>query len=188
VSAEGRLHFVPTPIEGLLLVRRRLAEDGRGWLERLYGSVDMGSNAFDAVAQVNRTHTYDRGTVRGLHFQRPPAAEDKLITCLSGQVFDVAVDVRRGSPTFLEWFGTILRGDSHDGVLIPKGFAHGVQALSDNCELLYVHSAPYDPSAEGGLSPIDPRIAIRWPLPVDGLSDADRDRSMIDESFSGLVL
>jgi dTDP-4-dehydrorhamnose 3,5-epimerase len=96
--------------------------------------------------------TLRRGTVRGLHFQRPPHAEAKLVTCLHGQVFDVAVDLRAGSPTFLQWHAEELTESNGRSLLIPEGFAHGFQTLSEHCELLYVHSATFVPSSEGGIN------------------------------------
>ena len=96
--------------------------------------------------------TASRGTVRGMHFQHPPHAETKFVSCLRGEVFDVAVDLRNGSPTFLHWHAEILSADNHRTLVIPEGFAHGFQTLSDDCEMLYFHTAAYNPEAEGGLN------------------------------------
>ena len=112
----------------------------------------------------------------------------KLVTCLRGVIYDVAVDLRNGSPTFLRWHAELLTPDNFRSLLIPEGFAHGFQTLTDECELLYLHTAPHEPNAEDGLHPSDPRLAIDWPLNIAKLSDRDQNHPMIDESFSGLVL
>jgi dTDP-4-dehydrorhamnose 3,5-epimerase len=101
------------------------------------------------------------------------------VSCLRGEVFDVAVDLRDNSPTFLRWHAEVLSADNHKTLVIPKGFAHGFQTLTDDCEMLYFHTAAYQPGAEGGLNVLDPRLAIKWPLDVDVLSDRDRSHPMI---------
>ena len=163
-------------------------DDARGFLERLYDAAELrvliGSRQ---VAQVNWSRTVRRGTVRGMHFQSPPHAEAKLITCVRGSVFDVAVDVRAASPTLLSWEGVVLNGDDPTSVLIPEGFAHGYQALTAGCELIYVHTAPYVPEAGSGLNPEDPLIAISWPEPITELSATDQAWPMTGMSFRGVA-
>jgi dTDP-4-dehydrorhamnose 3,5-epimerase len=122
-----------------------------------------------------------------MHFQSPPHAEMKLVTCLRGEVFDVAVDLRQGSPTLLRWHAEVLCPDNHWTLLIPEGFAHGFQALSDDCELLYFHTARYEPAAEAGLHAEDPLLAIRWPKPVTGLSPRDAAHARLGREFGGLA-
>lgn len=176
----------PTPLAGLSVLQRKPRGDARGFLERLYCREALAAHfSGGEVAQINRTLTRARGSVRGLHFQLPPHAEAKLVTCLRGSIFDVAVDLRRGSPTFLHWHGEILRGDAHRSLLIPAGFAHGFQALEDDCELLYLHSCAYAPDYERGLSVHDPRLAIAWPLPVTGLSPRDATHVPLTDTFDG---
>jgi len=131
--------------------------------------------------------TARKGTVRGMHFQRPPHAEMKLVSCVRGEVFDVAVDLRRGSPTFLRWHAERLSADNNRALLIPQGFAHGFQALTDDAELIYCHSAAYDAASEGGLNPRDPRLAIAWPLPITELSARDAQAAMLDAAFTGMT-
>jgi dTDP-4-dehydrorhamnose 3,5-epimerase len=123
-----------------------------------------------------------------MHFQHPPHAEIKLITCLRGEVFDVAVDLLHNSPTFLHWHAERLSAKSHRTLLIPEGFAHGFQTLSNNCEMLYFHTAAYHPASEGGLNPIDPRLAVHWPMEVGGLSQRDSSHPLIDDFFTGIHL
>lgn len=183
-----RFTILDTPLHGLKLVERKPMGDLRGYLERLY-CVDEFESLFAGIpiAQVNRSLTRKRGSVRGLHFQHPPHAETKLVTCLFGSVFDVAVDLRRTSPTFLHWHGELLSADNHRSLLIPEGFAHGFQALEEDCQLLYLHSASYRSEHEGGLHPQDPRLAIAWPEPVTELSARDAGHALLAEGFDGVT-
>lgn len=126
-----------------------------------------------SIAQINRTVTTKRGTVRGMHFQNPPHAEMKFVSCLRGEVFDVAVDVRPDSPTRWHWHAELLSPENHKTLVIPEGFAHGFQTLTEDCEMLYLHTAVYHPPAEGGLNAADPALAIEWPLVVSEMSPRD---------------
>jgi len=178
-----------TPLLGLRVLERSPALDERGFLERLYelGELDPLIGEI-RIAQINRSRTTKRGTVRGLHYQAPPDAEAKLVTCLRGEVFDVAVDVRNRSPTFLQWHGELLSEGEHSTLVIPAGFAHGFQTLSDKSELLYLHSAPHVPSSEGAINPQDPRIAISWPEPISLMSTRDASQPMLTDRYRGLTL
>ncbi|TCO42638.1 dTDP-4-dehydrorhamnose 3,5-epimerase [Dokdonella fugitiva] len=179
--------FVPTALAGLIEIRSHAAVDARGRFRRLFCERDLAVLREGLhFTQINLSQTRARGTVRGMHFQSPPAAEAKLIHCLRGRVFDVAVDVRRGSPTFLQWHACELSGDDDRALFIPEGFAHGFQSLSDEAELLYMHTAPWTPEFERGLRHDDPRIGIAWPLPVGAVSDRDRNHPLINERFSGV--
>ena len=176
-------------LDGLTLVERLPREDSRGWLERLFCAETFRSIGFGtSVSQINRTHTKQRGTLRGMHFQYPPSAEIKFVSCLHGEVFDVALDLRTGSPTFLHWHGEILSEKNRRSLLIPHGFAHGFQTLTDDCEMLYLHSAPYEKACEGGVHPLDPACSISWPLPVSELSDRDSQHPFIGSAFKGVDL
>ena len=178
-----------TPLAGLCVLQRQPLRDSRGFLERIYCAEELAPLTRDrAIVQINHTHTAARGTVRGMHYQLPPHAETKFVSCLRGEVFDVAVDIRAGSPTFLQWHGEKLTGDNHKTLLIPEGFAHGFQALSEDCEMLYFHTMAYDPTAECGLNANDPRLAICWPLTVGGQSLRDLDHPLVDRLFAGVVL
>ena len=185
----NRFTLNSTPLAGLVTVQRQPLVDSRGFLARMFCAEELAPAGWTwPIAQINHTHTARCGTVRGLHFQHPPAAEAKLVSCLRGAVWDVAVDLRAGSPTFLQWFGTELSAANHRALLIPPGFAHGFQALADDCEMLYLHSAPHAPASEGGLDALDPRLAIAWPLPVAERSPRDAEHPLLAPGFTGLPL
>lgn len=184
----SRFDFLSTPLSGLRVVQRKLIEDDRGFLARLWCAEEFGIQGWiKPVAQINHTLTRHCGAVRGMHFQYPPHAEMKLITCVRGAVFDVAVDLRCGSPTILKWHGEVLSATNGRSLLIPEGCAHGFQTLSDNCELIYLHSAPYNPATEGAINPVDPQVAIAWPLPIAELSVRDCGHPMLDNAFQGIA-
>jgi dTDP-4-dehydrorhamnose 3,5-epimerase len=176
-----------TQLAGLAVVQRRVREDSRGFFSRFYCANELAAAGFALpVVQINHTRTLRRGAVRGLHFQRPPHAEDKFVSCLRGKVFDVAVDLRRGSRTFLRWHGEVLSAENRASLMIPQGFAHGFQTLADDCELLYLHSRAYEPEAEGALHVNDPTLAIDWPLPIAEMSERDSLHAPITADFRGV--
>jgi dTDP-4-dehydrorhamnose 3,5-epimerase len=185
----SRFDILDTPLERLKLIQRKPIGDQRGYLERMFCAEELQSLIpAKGIVQINHTRTAKRGTVRGLHFQCPPYAEAKFVNCLRGEVFDVAVDLRQGSPTFLHWHAEILSADNHKTLLIPEGFAHGFQTLTEDCELLYFHTTAYQPSAEGGLNALDPRLDIRWPEGVLDLSSRDAAHPLVTEEFVGVVV
>jgi dTDP-4-dehydrorhamnose 3,5-epimerase len=185
----SRFDFVPTPLAGLMLVQRKAMEDHRGFLSRLYCADEFRETGFDRpIAQINHTLTRRKGTVRGLHFQHPPHAETKLVSCLKGEIFDLAVDLRRDSPTFLKWHGDVLSAANRKSLLIPKGYAHGFQALTNDCELIYLHTENYHPEIEDALNVTDPALNIAWPLPISDLSERDRNHSYLTEDFQGIAI
>lgn len=184
-----RLHVVNTPITALKIVERQALGDSRGFLSRLFCAEELTDAGWHKpIAQINHTLTQVRGTVRGLHFQRSPCEEMKLVTCLHGSVWDVAVDLRADSPTFLYWHAEELSASNQRAMLIPEGFAHGFQTLCDDCELIYLHSAIYSSGAEGGFNALDTTISIRWPLTVTEMSSRDKQLPMLDTQFKGLML
>lgn len=182
-----RLDILDTPLQGLKVIQRKPIGDSRGFLERMFCSGELQLLIQGkGIMQINHTMTAKRGTVRGMHFQHPPHAEIKFVSCLRGEVFDVAVDLREGSPTFHRWHAEILSAENHKTLMIPEGYAHGFQALTEDCELLYLHTAPFHPEAEGALNVADPALAITWPLPVSELSERDRAHPFIDTRFLGI--
>lgn len=179
--------FEPTPLPGAFVVIPEPIRDERGGFARTFCTHEFEKIGFTgSIAQINQSFTAAQGTVRGLHYQLPPHAETKLVRCLRGSAYDVIVDIRSGSPTFLQWFTCTLTPHNMLAMYIPKGFAHGFQALEDNTELLYLHSTHYSPGHEGGLRHDDPALQIPWPLPVTVVSDRDRKHYVISKEFAGV--
>lgn len=181
------LTFHPTPIEGVFEVERRPIADARGQFERLFCDAEFAATGGfpDGPVQVNLATTGLAGTVRGLHYQVQPGkgpGEAKLVTCVAGRVFDVAVDLRPGSPTRLQHHAVELDAGGTRSLLIPAGVAHGMQALEDGTTLVYLHAAPYDAELERGIRVDDPTLAIPWPLAIANLSDRDRALPGAEES------
>lgn len=177
----------PTPLPGLVVIETPSVVDERGRFTRIFCEQALAPLRPDLhFTQANLSLTHGRGSVRGMHFQHPPMAEAKLVRCVRGRVFDVAVDLRAGSPTFLHWHAVELDAASSRQVFIPEGFAHGFQSLEDDAELLYLHTQPWSRAHEGRVRHDDPRVAIRWPLPPARLSDADRDAPLLADDFTGV--
>jgi len=185
----SRFSLTTTSLDGLVLVERSRSEDARGFFSRFFCAGELAEAGFHlSISQINHTHTTQKGAVRGLHFQYPPHAEDKVVSCLRGEIFDVAVDLRRGSATYLKWHAEILSAANSKSLLIPQGFAHGFQTLSADCELIYLHSRAYARDAEGALNARDPMLNIVWPLKFTDISDRDAEHSFINHNFTGLLL
>lgn len=176
-----------TAIHDLVVVINDTHTDPRGMFSRLYCNdilkEYLGSRQ---IVQINHSITYNTGTIRGLHYQKPPHDEMKLVRCIKGKVWDVTVDLRKGSPTFLKWHAEELSPDNMRMMIIPEGCAHGFQVLKKNSELIYLHTTPYTPSAEAGIRPNDPMLEISWPLPIKDLSDRDRNHPLLTENFNGI--
>ena len=181
-----------TPLAGLNVIERSVRDDARGFFSRVFCADEFAVLGLHehakSIAQINHSHTRRRGSVRGLHFQHPPHADAKVVTCLRGEVFDVAVDLRHDSPTYLNWHAEVLSAANHRSLAIPRGFAHGFQALTDDCELVYLHSQPYVPAADDGFRPSDPALAVAWPLPFTDVSARDAGFAPINPTFAGLTI
>lgn len=183
----GRFSCSETSIPGLVLVQRQRVGDQRGFLDRLFCREELGALLGGRmIVQINHTYTGDAGILRGMHFQRPPHAEMKLVTCLRGEVFDVAIDLRRDSPTQLKWHAERLSAENQRTLVIPEGFAHGFQTMTEDCEMLYLHTAAYHPDAEGGIDALDPRLGIGWPLPSPKRSHRDLSHARLGPEFAGI--
>ena len=185
----ARFNVIETAMTGLRVLQRKPLGDSRGYLERMYCNEELAALMPDrTIMQINHTLTGRRGTVRGMHYQRPPHAETKFISCLRGEVFDVAVDLRHDSPTFLRWHAEVLSAENHRTLVVPEGFAHGFQTLTEDCELLYLHTAAFAADSEGALNANDPRLAIVWPQPISDWSARDAGHPILDDEFLGIKL
>lgn len=181
------MNIRPTPLEGVLLVDTARRLDQRGAFARFFCDQELAAVLGPRqVVQINHSSTWEIGAVRGLHYQYPPHAEMKFVRCLRGRVWDVAVDLRRSSPSFLKWHAEELSPEHATMLVIPEGCAHGFQVLEAESELLYLHTAHYEKSAEGGVRHDDPRLGIHWPLPVTDLSERDRSHPLLDTTFPGV--
>jgi dTDP-4-dehydrorhamnose 3,5-epimerase len=179
--------FTQTSLQGSYLVDLKIFEDERGWFARTYCKnefIEIGHTA--EWVQMNHSFTINTGTIRGMHFQLPPYAEIKLVRCIAGAVYDVIIDLRKDSSTFLQWFGITLSAKNKKMIYIPEGFAHGFQTLSKDSELIYHHSQMYVPGAESGIRYDEPRLNIKWPLPVSIISERDNQHPLLDENFKGI--
>jgi len=177
------------PLNDAWMIETNLFRDERGQFARLFCQNELATIQPEiSIKQINHSLTVQKGAVRGLHFQRQPMAEDKLIRCLRGSIFDIMVDLRKDSETFLHWHSEILSRENMKMLYIPKGFAHGFQTLEPNCELLYLHTEFYSSRDEGGLRYDDSRIGVQWPLPVTELSKRDKSHTLISDDFRGITL
>lgn len=179
--------FTETILKGSYVIDLEPRGDSRGWFARTYCK-----NEFAAIGhtkewvQLNHSFSSQKGTLRGMHFQLSPHAEIKMVRCIAGAVYDVIVDLRKDSDTFLKWFGVELSAQNKKMIYIPEGFAHGFQTLTDNAELIYHHSEFYTASAEAGILYNDKATGIEWPLPVAEISERDTKHPVIDQTFKGL--
>jgi dTDP-4-dehydrorhamnose 3,5-epimerase len=157
--------ITPLPLQGLLLLEPRRHGDERGFFSQTYTRSELAKAGFEEeFVQDNHSYTRRAGTVRGLHFQRPPHAQAKLVRVARGRVFDVVVDLRAGSPSYGRHHALELSADNWRQILVPEGFAHGFMTLTDDCEVLYKVTRPYAPEHEGGLLWSDPELGVEWPL------------------------
>lgn len=176
----GKLSIHKTPLEGLYVVETEPFVDHRGIWARIFCENELQEILQDRhIVNMNLSKTSQRGTIRGMHYQLPPMAEMKLIRCTSGKIFDVAVDLRKESPTYLHWYAEELSEENMRMLVIPEGFAHGFQALTDNVEMLYLHTEFYSKELERGIRYSDPQVGIRWPLIPLNLSERDQNHPYI---------
>lgn len=183
----NRFSIINTPISGVKIIDRKYIGDSRGKISRIFCSEELEIAGWrKPISQINHSITQKKGSIRGLHYQKAPYAEMKLVTCVHGEIWDVALDLRKNSPTFLTWHAEKLSAKNCRALLIPEGCAHGFQTLTENCELLYLHSAPYTPEAEGGVHPTDPLINISWPIEIHEISTRDSQHMLLDNQFKGI--
>ena len=181
------MKFQETKLKGSYLIKREHHKDNRGFFDRFFCQSSLKDLLKTKnICQINRTLTKKEGTVRGLHFQYPPHAEAKIVSCLKGKVWDVAIDIRKGSPTFLKYHSVILSEENSESFFIPEGFAHGFQTLTNDCEMLYFHTADYNIQSEGAINALDNRLKIKWPKVITDRSKRDNDQPMLKENFLGI--
>jgi dTDP-4-dehydrorhamnose 3,5-epimerase len=169
------MRFVPTLLHGAYTIELEKRGDHRGFFARFFCEREFGEVGLETrFVQLNNSLTAASGTLRGMHFQLPPAAEVKVVRCIRGALHDVIVDLRPDSPTYLKWFGADLSAENRVMMYVPRGFAHGFITLSDDTEVLYLVSAFYAPEHERGVRFDDPRFGIRWPMIPTEMSDKDR--------------
>lgn len=174
-------------IEGVKVITPEPFCDVRGAFSRIFCQKEMSVIKENLViAQVNHSFTNKKGSIRGLHFQYPPHAEIKIVRCTRGKIFDVAVDLRKNSKTFLKWHAEVLSAENQKMLVVPEGFAHGFQTLEDNCEIIYFNTMFYCKDAESALKFDDPKINIQWPAEITVVSEKDAAHPYIDENFCGI--
>ena len=179
--------FVETPLQGAYVIEIEKHEDERGFFARSWCAREFDAHGLDHhLVQCNVSFNRLKGTLRGLHYQIPPHAEVKLVRCTKGSLFDVVVDLRKDSPTFLNWFGVELSGTNHRMLYIPKLFAHGFQTVEDDTEIFYQMSEFYEPAAAKGIWWNDPRLAISWPPANRIISTKDQEYPNLDINSVGL--
>jgi dTDP-4-dehydrorhamnose 3,5-epimerase len=181
------MELMETKLKGLYVIKHKKLEDDRGFFTRTYCKNIFKEISFEKnFVQFNHSFNKEKGTLRGMHFQTKPFKEVKLIRCVQGAVYDVAIDLRVDSDTYLESFGIELSQDNFLSVLIPEGFAHGFQTLKDSSSLIYHHTEFYRPGADSGVKFDDPSLKLDWPLPVRNVSVKDSNYELIDINFKGL--
>ena len=181
------MKFKNTKIDGVFVIEPEPFKDHRGMFARVYCSneiKEIGHNK--PIVNINHSATTHKGSIRGMHYQNPPKAEIKIIKCIKGSILDVAIDLRKGSPTFLQYYSEILSAENMRMLYVPEGFAHGFQSLEDNIEMIYYTTEFYSPEYEGGVSYNDPKISIEWPIEVTDISEKDKNLKLLDDEFKGI--
>jgi dTDP-4-dehydrorhamnose 3,5-epimerase len=167
--------FTETPIPSAFLIDIEPVEDERGFFARTYDAGELRRRGLEShIEQCSVSYNRRKGTLRGLHYQRSPYGEVKLVRCTRGAVYDVVIDLRPSSPSFRQWLAAELTAQNHRMLYVPEGVAHGFQTLQDDSEVSYQISAPYQQQAAAGVRWNDPAFAIRWPLDVSVISERDR--------------
>ncbi|HEY6675620.1 MAG TPA: dTDP-4-dehydrorhamnose 3,5-epimerase [Terrimicrobium sp.] len=175
------MQFTKTKLEGAYIIELERREDSRGFFARAFCQKEFAAHELKPViAQANVAYNFKKGTLRGMHFQFPPAAETKLVRCTRGAILDIIVDLRPGSPTYLQNIAVELNEENGRALYVPERFAHGYQALRDSTETSYQVGEFYAPDCESGLMHDDPRLGLQWPLPVTVISDKDQKFKLLD--------
>lgn len=181
------MNFIETPFDGLYVIHHNILFDDRGSFTRTFCKEEFSSIGFDKeFVQFNHSFNLQKGTLRGMHYQKNPFSETKLISCVQGSVYDVALDLRKKSSTYLQYFSVELNEKNMFSIFIPEGFAHGFQTLEDHTALIYHHTEYYTPKADAGVRYDDQAIKIDWPLDVKNLSEKDKNYLLINDHFQGI--
>ena len=175
------MRFIETPLPGAWVIEPERIADERGWFARTFDAEEFRARGLNpAVMQCNASFNARRDTLRGMHYQAEPNGESKLVRCVRGTVFDVAVDLRPDSPTYRDWHGVELSAENRLAYYIPAGLAHGFQTLTENSEVLYQMGNPYVPDAARGVRWDDPAFGIQWPEPAGARTVSERDAGYPD--------
>ena len=178
-----------TKIAGVVVINSEPFKDNRGFFNRIFCRKELETIRPNIViAQINHSMTKTKGTIRGMHFQYPPHSEMKIVRCIKGSIFDVAVDLRKDSPTFLQWHGEILSAENMKALVIPEGCAHGFQSLEDDIEMIYIHTQFYSRQSEGAIRYDEPKVAIQWTLKKSNISEKDMSYSFLPDNYEGILL
>jgi len=176
--------FKETPLKDSYIIEIESHADNRGFFERLFCRNELLTIGFSKeIKQINHSFSKQKGTLRGMHYQVPPDSETRIVKCIRGSVYDVAVDLRKNSPTFLKWFGLELTEENNRMLLIPEGFAHGFQTLMSNTELIYFHTGYYNPGSEAAVNYSDPFLRLKFPLKVTEISARDKSHSYLSDPY-----
>ena len=180
------MKFLKIPLGNAYVIEPEPFVDNRGWFYRLFCQNELKEIGFyKNIVQINHSFTQKKGSIRGMHFQFHPMAEIKIVKCLVGSVFDVIIDLRKNSPTYLKWHSEKISSKNKRLIYVPEGFAHGFQTLENSCEILYLHSESYSSEYESGLRYNDPKLDITWPLELTEISQRDSQHKLIDKFFKG---
>ena len=181
------MKFHESKLKGLYVIELQPFIDERGYFVRSYCDKTLERLGITkSIKQINHSSTLKVGAIRGMHYQDPPHAELKMIRCIAGEIFDVAIDLRKDSETFLQWHGEYLRAGDFKMMIVPEGFAHGFQAIKKNSEIFYPSTASYNPQFERGILFSDKNIGIEWPLKVTDISEKDSNHKTLNREFIGL--
>ena len=181
------MRFTETNLKGSFVIDLTPFQDERGWFARTFCKEEFAKIGHTKEwVQMNHSFTKQQGTLRGMHYQLPPFSEIKMVRCIVGAVFDVIVDIRKKSPTFLQWFGIELSAANKKMIYIPEGFAHGFQTLTDDAELIYHHSEFYKANVESGIKYDEPRVGIDWKFELTNVSERDKQHNFLKEDFIGI--
>jgi len=181
------MKFKKMALNGAYVVTLEPFLDTRGMFVRLFCKNELKAiGHYNEIVQINHSLTKKKGSVRGMHYQLSPNSEIKMVRCIRGSVFDVIIDLRKGSPTFLEWHGEVISAENMKMMYIPEGFAHGFQTLEDDSELIYLHTAYYDHDSERSINFLDPVINIKWPVEIKDMSEKDKSVPLLSKGFRGV--